>query len=803
MLNRAAQTLRNVMGAPKDKKANKYGAPNEGSGQSPNSGGASPSSAARSTEAAQPIVAFLRSVPLFNRLTYDDLKVMGKAMLPRKFKAGENVIKQGDEGHEFFVIVDGEAEVTVHGQGVVFTYHPGDFFGERAILNHDRRAATVTATRQLKVLVLNQELFDSLNLRDKVAFPQRQAVIAERFDVYNDEVLELVPKKKEDEDLIKNVVSHEDVLRGVVDLTDQLLDDLAAVASRVCCNQGDEIVTYGDTDAAQFYIIASGSVKIQVPRGAETTADGSENHGTVQMMLEASQDQGFKTISVQKAGTCFGIVALLYGTPRTAAVVAREDCVLWTISRKAFKTILMKSRAAHLNEYITFMDQVEGLEKLSLEEKRGVAQAMVEVYFNKNDVVIREGEPGSSLYFVYKGEVDAYKNGEIVKHYTAGGFFGERALLNNEPRAATVKCASDHCQLLMIDAESFAIVRNCIAEGKPRATYNHLIKRAKTTYFGKIEKNELDRVGYIGVGGFGAVTLEREKKTGEIYALKALSKGHLVQNEMTVNAILEKDILMMCDSHFIIRLYNTYKDRDSLYFLLEACIMGDLYLLLHRHKLYGKEPCAAYYSAVVLEAFRHLHDKRVLYRDLKPENVLMKADGTCKLCDFGIAKVVVGQTYTLCGTPEYMAPEVIRNKGHSLAVDWWCLGIFIHELIVGSTPFAASSTMAIYKAVNKGIDHVNFSSRLKPFHRELIVDLCVAVPSRRIPMVPGGMQLMKKNDLWKDLDWEMLSTTDYKPPFVPPAVTPESVCKGRVNERDVKALQVKFVDDGSEWDKEF
>merc|ERR1711966_598328 len=121
----------------------------------------------------------------------------------------------------------------------------------------------------------------------------------------------------------------------------------------------------------------------------------------------------------------------------------------------------------------------------------------------------------------------------------------------------------------------------------------------------------------------------------------------------------------------------------------------------NRNQLHGQLPCAAYYSAVVMEAFLHLHGKRIVYRDLKPENLLLTDKGRAKLCDMGIAKAVVGRTYTLCGTPEYMAPEVIQQKGHGQPVDWWTVGIFVFELLTSFTPFASASTWAIYKAVNK------------------------------------------------------------------------------------------------------
>merc|ERR1740133_538220 len=154
-----------------------------------------------------------------------------------------------------------------------------------------------------------------------------------------------------------------------------------------------------------------------------------------------------------------------------------------------------------------------------------------------------------------------------------------------------------------------------------------------------------------------------DRRTGRTYALKAVSKGYLAQLHMEHSVLNEKRILKMVETPFIVRLLATYNGKEHVYFLLEAALGGELFTTYERLRLYGREEHAKFYVACVTEALAHLHERSIIYRDLKPENLLLDARGYCKLTDFGLAKVSPGVTYTLVGTPDYMAPEVIRATG--------------------------------------------------------------------------------------------------------------------------------------------
>merc|ERR1711957_273973 len=217
----------------------------------------------------------------------------------------------------------------------------------------------------------------------------------------------------------------------------------------------------------------------------------------------------------------------------------------------------------------------------------------------------------------------------------------------------------------------------------------------------KISRADLDKIGLLGCGGFGVVDLVEHKESGESFALKGLNKGHVVKTQMQQSVMAEKNIMLMSNSDFIVKLYATYNSSQVLYFLLEVALGGELYATYNSKGFYGSDKHAKYYVAGVVFAFEHLHERFVIYRDLKPENVLLNSDGHPKLTDMGLAKFVLGKTFTTCGTPDYFAPEVIATSGQTSAVDWWTLGILLFELMVGKPPFESPQPMQTYVKVTE------------------------------------------------------------------------------------------------------
>ena len=231
----------------------------------------------------------------------------------------------------------------------------------------------------------------------------------------------------------------------------------------------------------------------------------------------------------------------------------------------------------------------------------------------------------------------------------------------------------------------------------------------------------------------------KNKKNGKFVALKLLKKSEIIKAQQIDHVYNENFIHSQIKHPFIVNFEGLAQDSRYLYLVLELINGGELFTYLRSVESLSTDQCR-FYTATVGCCFEYLHSKNIIFRDLKPENLLIGNDGYLKLTDFGFAKILnEGRTFTICGTPEYIAPEVILNQGHGKAVDWWTLGVLIYEMHAGIDPFSDDDTMGIYKNILKG--KVSFPSIFDKEAREaksLIRHLLVADLSKRYGNLKDG-----------------------------------------------------------------
>ncbi|RNF11262.1 putative protein kinase A catalytic subunit [Trypanosoma rangeli] len=266
----------------------------------------------------------------------------------------------------------------------------------------------------------------------------------------------------------------------------------------------------------------------------------------------------------------------------------------------------------------------------------------------------------------------------------------------------------------------------------------------------------------IGTGTFGRVRLCRHKSSGRYMALKILKKQEVLRMKQVEHILAESSILQELNHPFIVNMFKGFMDDDRLYLLLEFVAGGELFTHLRKA---GKFPndVAKFYSAEVILAFEYLHSCGIVYRDLKPENLLLDEQGNIKITDFGFAKRVSERTFTLCGTPEYLAPEVIQSRGHGKAVDWWALGILLYEMLVGYPPFFDESPFKIYEKILEG--RVQFPRWVELRAKDLIKSLLVLDPTKRLGSLNWGTQDVKRHKFYSGVDWEVLLQKNVVPPI--------------------------------------
>jgi len=514
-------------------------------------------------------------------------------------------------------------------------------------------------------------------------------------------------------------------------------------------------------------------------------------------------------------------LALLYFAPRAATVRAQVSAIVWVIDRRNFKKILAQSGDALAKEHAKFLDTNELFSSLKADEKLEVARNLREANFAQGETIFEQGEKGSTFYILYEGEVSIVKDGKEVARpkgtSSKVAIFGELALLTAESRAATIKVVSTEAKTLCMDKKSFDMLLGPLEDIKKRgATGASKVGTVQAPQRGdkdaegrkKIYRKDLARLGLLGCGGFGAVELVEHRLPGvesadlPTYALKALSKGYVVKCGMKKSVMSEKNIQWMCDSPFVVNLYECYNGDQSLYFLLELALGGELYATYNKKGFHGSDKHAKYYIAGTVYAFEHLHEKKIIFRDLKPENLLLTEEGHIKLTDMGLAKVVIGKTYTTCGTPDYFSPELIASAGHTHAVDWWTLGILTFELMSGHPPFESAAPMQIYAKVTKGINKVPFPPKLKGSCEDFVKGLCKKEPTDRLPMKKGGIANIQKHGWFSGFDWTAMNNLTLTAPYIPKVKSKKDLGNFSARKEDMPP-QVKYKDDGSGWDADF
>ena len=651
---------------------------------------------------------------IFASLSSKERRLLIDAMIMETLPAGTVIIKQGEVGDFFYVVDEGHVSFAVDGNHVGACGRGGSF-GELALLYNCPRAATCLANTTCRVWKVDQRTFRYM-LANNTASQQK--------DIHD--VLRKVPFLSELDE--SNMLRISDALTSVT------------------FPEGERIINKGDVGEV-FYILREGKVKVHdIGFGDSKYVD---------------QEIG--------PGDWFGERALLTGDARSAHVTAITNCTTLCLSRETFEKVLGPLQG--LIDHAMKKRTLEGVpifanSQFQPFEMARLTDLLIERSFPAGTVLAEEGKPHEqNLYIIREGRVVIANSNGIINTLMDADYFGEN-WLKDEPgspskQTITVQADTECGVLTRRDIES--VVGQIKRLGQPINSLHNALNKS-------IRYKDLVKFRILGVGTFGKVWLVSHKRTGTPYALKQLNKREIIGHHQVEGVIREKNIMASIEHPFVVNLVATFQDDRHLFMLIELVQGGELFSVIHTETRDGiPNGNSRFYAACILESLSHLHYRGICYRDLKPENILIDGKGYCVLVDLGFAKVVSDKTYTLCGTPEYLAPEIILSKGHDKGVDYWAFGVLIYEMLVGRSPFYSYGTDQV--SLFKRIVQVKYSfppgGMVSEPAQDLIQRLVVRRQANRFGCLARGDMDIRDHYWFNVIDVDKLLLKHIPAPWVP------------------------------------
>lgn len=684
-----------------------------------------------STQREEKTLSFFRRDANFSTLTPEDQHLLAAACSVQHFSDGERILRDGEVGKWMFLVMEGKVG---HGsasrQDDVRHRGPGSILGLVGVIYDRKQAEDGIAIGQVSCLALGRCKMESLpaavlDLLQHCAFKQ---------------MLKSVPTS----------------MGRFENLTDAQLNHVIATAEDAVFDPSDMIFAVGD--AAQFILVVEGEVAIlssvptDSPRGVLGTDVTDNSYGDADMQNCADRllvpGMGYGDDPELSEGVPMGKCAIAVGRARAHRIT--HAAVLYATGQ----TIGEMYRQ---NEVKRVLSDIFLFKHLTEDQMERVVCGLQQCRFRAGDIVVSENDVAKYFYLIQSGTICVRKRDAVLRTLGRWDYFGERGLLLHERRSATCQ-AVEECLCLVLDDDVFFEIVGMFRKELERRMYLQDLN---------ITMAELRVQAVVGRGTFGVVRLvyhndDRQK----VYALKGVKKCQVVKNSQEKSIVMEREVNAQCYHPCIVQFIKTFQDAQYVYFLTEFLGGGDLFLAIRQIGNLSKAQSQFFAGSITL-GIEYLHGRGIMYRDLKPENVLLDFNGQAKLVDFGCCKKAL-RTATLVGTPEYLAPEVIIGAGYGCSVDWWSLGVMMYEFIVGPLPFGADSEdqMKLFRDILEGDITVPEYVTDKDARAVIFALLC-RTPSTRL----GGGSLeakeIKSHAYFDGFGWDDLAGGFLPPPWKP------------------------------------
>ena len=437
-------------------------------------------------------------------------------------------------------------------------------------------------------------------------------------------------------------------------------------------------------------------------------------------------------------------------------LTAEPDCILAEIDFEKFKEALggdLKTAQTKSNQLTSF-DNIPLFRILSDDKIEFIQNNLKIETFKNGKKIINQGDIGDKLFIIKQGRVDFFVNSRYIRSLNDGEEFGAQSLIltNNKRTATAIANGEVSCYTLTAD------VFKSILEPSLYEYFTNKFYLEDNT----IELKDLDNVKELGSGNFGCVNLVKNKKNKQLYAIKALDLEQIKKESLQGCVELEKNVLLKIDHPFIMKMVKYLKNENYIFFINEYIKGKELWEVIRDIGLLNKEQ-TQFYGGSILIAIDYLHRQKIIYRDIKPENVMVNVKGYIKIIDFGTVKEIQDRTSTIIGTSHYMAPEITKGEGYSFQVDVWSIAICMYEFFCGKLPFGEEyeDPMDIYRAVSQ--EELSFPNFV---HDEKFMKLMNKMLKKNPTNRLWKFKQIKEDPYFADFDWNKLISLSYPPPYM-------------------------------------
>lgn len=666
-------------------------------------------------------LGFFDNDPKFAGVSPDDRKKLARLCSVQVFARETHIIRQGEVDDWMFIVLDGNVQIS---SGLTHEImKPGSLLGSTGFMYTNHQVYSAKA--------INTVMCASFSRAQLEQIPGSAL-----------EVIQSCAIKA----LLLDDVQTSNELDFFKALTDTQQDMMAQSFEDVFFNEGELVITPGAPP--QLILVDKGELAI-VP------SDVADQVGGCSAKAKELAEE------VLTAGMVYGGSCLIQNRAIDKYFFSCAHTRIHRLDSGKIARILDEplglAEVIRLNEIKEALSEIFLFKNLHGDQLTSVVRSMETRRYQPHDCIVTQGDEAKHFFLIESGTISVKKHGAEVRALTRWDFFGERGLLLHDKRSATCE-AIDDVVCFVLQAQVFIDI-----VGVFRKELEHRMHLQDL----EISMDDLRMTAVVGHGSFGITKVVHHKEDEtKVYALKCVSKKQVVEQGQQKTVCVEREINALCYHPCIVQFIKTFQDISYVYFLQEFLGGGDLFTAIRSIGSLSKHD-SQFYSASIVLALEYLHHRNIMYRDLKPENVLLDYRGNAKLVDFGRCKQCL-RTTTLVGTPEYFAPETIAGKGYSCAVDWWALGVVLYELIVGPLPFGSgtSDQLELFRQIMEAPLHI-------PKHIDdktassIISGLLQRKAEQRLGAASKGALEIKEHKYYLGFDWDGIVGRYINVPYLP------------------------------------